>query len=61
MAFEAATRAKMGISEVDIDTDTTLKAQYTDRIPVLATSDGQVVAEGRGFESRKIRKALKRI
>ncbi len=43
-----AARAVFGdsIAVVDIDLDLSLLAEYNDRVPVIATESGEVIAEG---------------
>lgn len=47
------------LEEVDVDLDPQLTASFGDRIPVVVTGDGQVIAEGQ-LERRSLRRALAR-
>ena len=50
----------MQLDQVDIDSDPELQARYDVRIPVLATTDGRILCEGKISESRA-RQALKEL
>lgn len=47
-----ARRIPLDVTHVDIDTDQTLRDRYGERIPVVTTADGRVVAEGKVSETR---------
>lgn len=45
-AIAASVFGSGNVELVDIDLDLTLLEKYTDRVPVIETTDGEVIAEG---------------
>lgn len=47
-----ARRVALTVRHVDVDTDPELRDRYGARVPVVTTTDGRVVAEGKVSETR---------
>lgn len=60
LVLKTAERSRADVSEVDVDSDPDLLARYGERVPVLMARNGDLVAEGREFDGRRIRKELRR-
>ena len=52
IALARSVFADARVDLVDVDLDLALLERYTDRVPVIETSDGTVIDEGRISESR---------
>lgn len=57
----AALSRGIDMEVVDVDTDPGLRAEHGDRVPVVLTVDGRVLAEGRIESGRRLRRALGRV
>jgi hypothetical protein len=55
----AASKAGVGVDEIDIESDDDLLGLYGLRIPVLLTPGGALVAEGVIEDRRALRKRIK--
>ncbi len=55
-----ARRIPLTVEKVDIDSDPDLVAKYGERIPVIATRAGEVLAEGR-ISERELKRRLSKV